>query len=72
MPVGQLVKAANLPYELRDYIANMVYVGVLAKMLGIDLQKIKQALDFHFKGKAKPIESGKTGATHRRSRKSQS
>jgi 2-oxoglutarate ferredoxin oxidoreductase subunit alpha len=35
----------------------MVYVGVLAQMIGIDLQKIYQALDFHFKGKAKAIDS---------------
>jgi 2-oxoglutarate ferredoxin oxidoreductase subunit alpha len=34
----------------------MVYVGVLAQMVGIELEKIYQALDFHFKGKAKPIE----------------
>src|SRR5512135_1287207 len=27
MPVNQLVKEANLPFELKDYIANMVYVG---------------------------------------------
>ena len=33
MPVGQLVKEANLPFELHDYIANMVYVGVLARLL---------------------------------------
>jgi 2-oxoglutarate ferredoxin oxidoreductase subunit alpha len=34
----------------------MVYVGVLTQMLGIDLEKIYQALEFHFKGKSKPID----------------
>jgi 2-oxoglutarate ferredoxin oxidoreductase subunit alpha len=34
----------------------MVYVGILAKMLGIQLEKIYQALDFHFKSKPKPIQ----------------
>ena len=34
----------------------MVYVGVLARMLDIDLDYIYQALDFHFKGKQKPID----------------
>ena len=34
----------------------MVYVGVLAQMLGIDLDAIHAALDFHFKGKPKPID----------------
>ncbi len=56
MPVKQLVRESGAPTNLRDYIANMVYVGVLAQMLGIDLEKIYQALSFHFKGKNKPIE----------------
>jgi 2-oxoglutarate ferredoxin oxidoreductase subunit alpha len=34
----------------------MAYVGVLAQLLGIDLQMVNQALDFHFKGKQKPID----------------
>ncbi len=53
MPVKQLVKDSGAPSNLRDYIANMVYVGVVAWLLGIDLDKIYQALDFHFKGKTK-------------------
>ena len=56
MPVKQLVKTSDAPSNLRDYVANMVYVGVLAQMLGIDLEKIYQALDFHFKAKTKPID----------------
>jgi 2-oxoglutarate/2-oxoacid ferredoxin oxidoreductase subunit alpha len=57
MPVKKLVKEADAPPNLRDYIANMVYVGVLSRMLGIDLEKIYLALDFHFKGKKKAIDS---------------
>ena len=57
MPVKQLTRSADVSPALRDYIANMVYVGVLAQMLGIDLESIKQALDFHFKGKAQAIDS---------------
>jgi len=55
MPVKQLVRSSEAPRNLRDYVANMVYVGVLAQVLGIDLEKVKQALDFHFKGREKPI-----------------
>jgi 2-oxoglutarate ferredoxin oxidoreductase subunit alpha len=33
----------------------MVYVGILAHIIGIDLDMIEQALRFHFKGKEKPI-----------------
>jgi 2-oxoglutarate ferredoxin oxidoreductase subunit alpha len=56
MPVQDLIKEADVPSSLRDYVANMVYVGVLAEILGIDHEKIHQALDFHFKGKNKPID----------------
>ena len=55
MPVKKLVRDSDAPRNLQDYVANMVYVGVLAQVLGIDLEKIYQALDFHFKGKEKPI-----------------
>ena len=55
MPVKQLVRDSEAPASLRDYVANMVYVGVLAQILSIDLDKIHLALDFHFKGKQKPI-----------------
>jgi 2-oxoglutarate ferredoxin oxidoreductase subunit alpha len=57
MPVKELIKTADVSPTLRDYIANMVYVGVLANILGIEIEKIHSALDFHFKGKPKPIES---------------
>ena len=56
MPVQQLVKESDAPSSLRNYVANMVYVGILAQLLGIDLERIKQALEFHFKGKQKPID----------------
>lgn len=56
MPVKQMVRDSAAPTQIRDYIANMVYVGVVANILGIDLDKIYQALDFHFKGKQKPID----------------
>jgi len=57
MPVKKLVKDAAVPATLREYISNMVYVGVLAQMLGIELARIDEALDYHFKGKKKAIES---------------
>lgn len=57
MPVKELVKKdPNVPTDYRDLVGNMVYVGVLAQMIGIDLEKIEAALVFHFKGKQKPID----------------
>lgn len=56
MPVKALVEqAADVPQNLKSYIANMVYVGVLATLLEIDLDQIAFALDFHFGGKPKPV-----------------
>ncbi len=57
MPVKEIVrKDPNVPSDFRDLVGNMVYVGVLATILGIDIDKIQAALSFHFKGKQKPID----------------
>jgi 2-oxoglutarate ferredoxin oxidoreductase subunit alpha len=56
MPVKQMVRDSAAPSNIRDYIANMVYVGIVAQVIGIDMDHIYQALDFHFKSKPKPIE----------------
>jgi 2-oxoglutarate ferredoxin oxidoreductase subunit alpha len=57
MPVKALMREQKeVPSSLRDLVANMVYVGILAQSIGIDLEMIKTALEFHFKGKQKPID----------------
>jgi 2-oxoglutarate ferredoxin oxidoreductase subunit alpha len=56
MPVKKLTQESGAPSNLRDYIANMIYVGIVANILGIDLEMIHQALNFHFKGKQKAID----------------
>ncbi len=57
MPVKELARTADVSPNLRDYIANMVYVGILAHMLGISMDTIHQSLEVHFKGKEKAIQS---------------
>ncbi|MFC2054260.1 2-oxoacid:acceptor oxidoreductase subunit alpha [Chloroflexota bacterium] len=56
MPVKKFARESGAPPKLRDYVANMVYVGILAQLLGIDLENILKALEFHFKGRAKPVD----------------
>jgi 2-oxoglutarate ferredoxin oxidoreductase subunit alpha len=56
MPVKEMVTESEAPRELRDYVANMVYVGTLAHLLKIEIDSLEQALDFHFKGKQSPIQ----------------
>ncbi|MEY2846712.1 MAG: hypothetical protein RL076_2258, partial [Chloroflexota bacterium] len=58
VPVKELVKEINPPANLRDYIANMSYVGVLMTLLGIERAQIEAALMHHFNGKCrKPAQT---------------
>ena len=57
MPVKDIMlEHKEVPSNLKDLVANMVYVGILAHSIGIDLEAVKAALQFHFKGKSKPID----------------
>ena len=57
MPVKEIMREQkDVPSNLKDLVANMVYVGILAQTIRADLEKIKNALEFHFKGKQKPID----------------
>ncbi|MBT3337097.1 MAG: 2-oxoacid:acceptor oxidoreductase subunit alpha [Anaerolineae bacterium] len=60
MAVKQIIKESGISSNLRTMVSNMVYVGVVAQMLGIEIEKIKMALDFHFKGKEKPVSINMT------------
>ena len=57
MPVKDLIKEADVPRNLRDYMENMVYVGVVSQMLGIDLAIVHQVLLDQFKHKPSVAES---------------
>jgi 2-oxoglutarate ferredoxin oxidoreductase subunit alpha len=55
MPIKKIIKESEVAPSLRDYIANMIYVGVLAQMLDVDFKFIQEALEYHFQGKEKPV-----------------
>jgi 2-oxoglutarate ferredoxin oxidoreductase subunit alpha len=55
LPVREMVKESGASAALREYVANMVYVGALVEMLGIDLDEVKSALSYFLKGKEKAI-----------------
>lgn len=57
IPVNEFVRAAGVKGKLRDYIANMVFVGALAFLLDIPLEYIEEALSYLFKGKRSVVES---------------
>ncbi len=57
MPIKSIIRAdASISANFRDLVGNMVYVGVLAQMIDLDMDIILSALTFHFKGKQKPID----------------
>lgn len=56
LPVKKFVKESNVDVKLRDYIANMVYVGALMELLSIDPEQVRAALQKHFSNKTKPVE----------------
>jgi 2-oxoglutarate ferredoxin oxidoreductase subunit alpha len=57
MPVKDLIKQADVPRNIQDYMENMVYVGVVAQMLGIGLGYIEDALLSQFRRKTSVAES---------------
>ncbi|GIV85583.1 MAG: hypothetical protein KatS3mg052_2590 [Candidatus Roseilinea sp.] len=57
IPVKEMARQHEPDPKLRTYVANMVYVGAIAQLLGIDLDEIEAALMFHFRGKTKPVQS---------------
>jgi 2-oxoglutarate ferredoxin oxidoreductase subunit alpha len=56
LPVKEMMKQANVDPKLRDHVANMVYVGAVAHVLGIEVDELQSGLVHHFKGKMKAVE----------------
>jgi 2-oxoglutarate ferredoxin oxidoreductase subunit alpha len=56
VPFQQIVAASCPEPRLHKLVKNMIYVGVAANMLGIDLLEIKGAISKQLKGKQKAIE----------------
>lgn len=56
VPVKEMVKEINPPQNLRDYLANMAYVGVASVLFDIDRAQIEAALMHHFNGKRKAVD----------------
>ena len=55
LPVRDLLKQSPVDAKLKDYVANMAYVGAVSELLGISMAEIEAALHYHFHGKAKAI-----------------
>ena len=56
VPFDDLVEPVSSDARLRKLLRNMVYVGVLAGLLGIELDEVERALARVFESKAKALE----------------
>jgi 2-oxoglutarate ferredoxin oxidoreductase subunit alpha len=56
LPINQFLREAGIKGKIKDYIANMVYLGALAQLLEIPPAQIEEALAFHFGGRQKLID----------------
>ena len=52
VPFGKLVKPIVPKPKMAKLVRNIIYVGVAAKLLGIDMEYVKAAIDKQFKSKA--------------------
>ena len=57
VPVNEFIRDSGKKGKLKDYLANMVYVGALAHLLDIPLEQFDEALMFLFKGKRHTVDS---------------
>lgn len=55
IPVKDMVDQSDCPRQLRDYVANMVYVGAVAELFGIPLEYVGDSVSYYLGGKEKAI-----------------
>jgi 2-oxoglutarate ferredoxin oxidoreductase subunit alpha len=56
LPVKKLIADLGVDKKLVDRVANMVYVGALTQLLGIEPEAIREALSYYLGGKQKAVE----------------
>lgn len=56
LPVKELLSVSDAKGKVRDYLANMTYVGALAYLLGVPLDVVEGALEVQFGGRRKLID----------------
>jgi 2-oxoglutarate/2-oxoacid ferredoxin oxidoreductase subunit alpha len=57
VPVKALLATSEQKGKLRDYLANMTYVGVVAHLLGVPLEVVQEALAVHFGRRQKLVDT---------------
>lgn len=62
VPFQKLVTTSCPEPKLHKLVKNMIYVGVAARILGVDMEEAKKAIAKQLKGKAKAVELNQTAA----------
>jgi 2-oxoglutarate ferredoxin oxidoreductase subunit alpha len=57
VPVGTFLQESAVKGKLKEYLANMAYVGAAAQLFGIPLEAVEEALSFHFGRRQKLVDS---------------
>lgn len=57
VPVKDLLAGVDAKGKIKEYIANMSYVGVVAHLLGVPLEVVREALTHHFGQGSKLVDS---------------
>ena len=57
VPVKELLAGFEIKGKIKEYIANMTYVGVVAYVLGVPLEVAHEALSHQFGGRQKLVDS---------------
>lgn len=59
VPFDAIVKTVTPEVRIRKMLVNMIYVGVIGQLIGLELESIDSAIDKQFQGKAKAAELNK-------------
>ncbi len=57
MPIKELMKTVDVPRNLVAYMENMLYVGIVSQVLGIELDELRKSVEHHFASKQSVAES---------------
>ena len=57
MPIKELMKTVDVPRNLVAYMENMLYVGIVSQVLGIELDELRKSVDHHFSSKVSVADS---------------
>lgn len=56
IPIKEIMDPFDIPVDIKRKVSNMIYVGALVHLLGIELSLVEEALMFYLHGKKKAVD----------------